>query len=149
MPNKTLSLMFSLLKDHDMGVLATSRNDVPHCSLMSYITDERGRTVYMVCDSESTKYKNLLHNDRACLLVDTRVRSAEHASEEIQALTVGGKFVPLDGKEDKSAVMKKLIARHPQLKEFARLSTSEIITLKVESFLLLKGVSEADYSAVE
>jgi hypothetical protein len=55
---RSVAAMKSLLKANSMCVLATSSDDKPHCSLMAYVTDDEGDTLFFLKSSDliSSKY---------------------------------------------------------------------------------------------
>ena len=67
-----LKRMKKIVKDKDVCVLATVMDNVPHCSLMSYATDDDCREIYMMTHKQTKKYRNLLQNVKVSLLIDTR-----------------------------------------------------------------------------
>jgi nitroimidazol reductase NimA-like FMN-containing flavoprotein (pyridoxamine 5'-phosphate oxidase superfamily) len=83
-----LEKMKSLAREKDICVLATVSNKKPHCSLMAYVTDDECREIYMVSHKQTRKYKNLLENPSASLLIDTREENLGTSRPEAKALTV-------------------------------------------------------------
>ncbi len=142
-----LEKMIALLKANDMGVLATCRNQKPHCSLMAYVTEEDGLTVYMATRQDTTKFRNMLENPRVSLLVDSRLQNA-HDRSLIQSLTVEGLFMPLEDKMKEENVRRLLRHRHPQISGLLDHPQSAVIAVKVLSFLLLDGPEKATHVEV-
>ena len=139
----------SLVKEKDICVLATVSGDKPHCSLMAYVTDDDCREIYMVTHRESRKYENLMKNRSVSLLIDTREEHAGSRLPEAKALTVSGTFMKIDDKDKKIQVRSKLVERHPHVKEFLDHPDAEIFCIRVESFLLLNGLTDAHYETVQ
>jgi nitroimidazol reductase NimA-like FMN-containing flavoprotein (pyridoxamine 5'-phosphate oxidase superfamily) len=136
--------MQSLLKDNSMCVLASSSDDRPHCSLMAYVADEEATTLFMVTLKTSRKYRNLTLNPHVSLLVDTRA-DARGDSGSILALTVSGASSVLKGGADKDLVLRRIVQAHPHLKDLAFDPDAEVISIKIESLLLLEGASTAHF----
>jgi nitroimidazol reductase NimA-like FMN-containing flavoprotein (pyridoxamine 5'-phosphate oxidase superfamily) len=61
-----------LIKSKDICVLSTVSGGDPHCSLMSYVTDDTCREFYMITLTKTKKYRNLKGNSAVSLLIDTR-----------------------------------------------------------------------------
>jgi len=139
----------SLVKEKDICVLATVSGDKPHCSLMAYVTDDDCREIYMVTRRESRKYENLMKNRSVSLLIDTREEHAGSRRPEAKALTVSGTFKNIDDKNKKIQVRSKLLDRHPHVREFLDHPDAEIVCIRVESFLLLNGLTDAHYETVQ
>ncbi|MCF8120325.1 MAG: pyridoxamine 5'-phosphate oxidase family protein [Deltaproteobacteria bacterium] len=139
--------MQDLLKRYDFCVMATESDGKPHCSLMAYICDADCQYVYMVTDKKTAKFRNLKKNPAVSLLVDTReTHGAEHRSQT-QALTVAGVYEPLQ-EEMLPAIRDMLLETHPQLSVFLKDPDARILSVRLESFLLLDGLTEATYEAV-
>ncbi len=63
-----LESMKRLLKENHLCVLATSAENIPHCSLMTYVTNEAGDRMYMMTRRDSRKYASLAVNPQVSLL---------------------------------------------------------------------------------
>jgi nitroimidazol reductase NimA-like FMN-containing flavoprotein (pyridoxamine 5'-phosphate oxidase superfamily) len=143
-----IALMKKLLTENDMCVLATCSDDVPHCSLMAYVTNAAADVIYLVTRRDSRKYANLTSNPHVSLLVDTRCLGGPAGRSEVKALTVAGLFVPVADETEKRRILKLIMERHPQLRELADHPDAEPLTVTVQSFLLLDGTLNASYVTV-
>lgn len=133
----------TLIKGKDICVLATvSEDGAPYCSLMTYITAEDCTEIYMATQSSTTKYKNLLNNSAVSLLIDSREVTPR---EKAQALTVSGVFVPIEESRERDRVNARLLTQHPHLKTLLQHPDAVLIRIKVESYLLLKGLVESHF----
>jgi general stress protein 26 len=137
--------MKSLLKENSMCVLATSSDNKPHCSLMAYVTDDAANTLFMVTLKTSRKYRNLTLNPHVSLLVDTRTDAKGGTRGGILALTVSGVSSVLKGGADKDLILSRILETHPHLKDLAFDPDAEVISIRVESLLLLEGASTAHF----
>lgn len=133
----------ALVKGKDICVLATvSENGAPHCSLMAYIADEECTEIYMVTRSSTAKYKNLLNNSAVSLLIDSREITPR---EKAQALTASGVFQPIEDSRKRGRVHAELLTRHPHLKAFIQHPDTVLVGVKVESYLLLEGLTKSHF----
>jgi nitroimidazol reductase NimA-like FMN-containing flavoprotein (pyridoxamine 5'-phosphate oxidase superfamily) len=135
----------SIIKRSDLCVLSTVSDGEPHCSLMSYVTDDDCREFYMITHPATKKYRNLEDNSAASLLIDTREEDVDRKRRDIRALTVSGLFRSIDGKEKSAAILQQLLQRHPHLKEFAETGETKVFAVRVKSFQLLEGVSRSSF----
>jgi nitroimidazol reductase NimA-like FMN-containing flavoprotein (pyridoxamine 5'-phosphate oxidase superfamily) len=133
----------ALIKKSDLCVLSTVSGGGPHCSLMSYVTDDDCREFYMITLPATKKYRNLEDNSAASLLIDTREDDADRRRRDIRALTVRGVFRRIDEKGEERAILQKLLQRHPHLKEFAENGEAKVFAVRAKSFQLLEGVSRS------
>lgn len=137
-----------LAKQKDMCVLATVSGGNPHCSLMAYATDDDCREIYMVTQKGTKKYKNLIENPSVSLLIDTREEQAASRPLQAKALTIAGLFQEIDDEGKKRLARARLLERHPHLAGFLDQADAELFCIKVTSFLLLNGLTEAHFEAV-
>ncbi len=144
-----LKKMKKIVKDKDVCVLATVMDNVPHCSLMSYVPDRDCREIYMMTQKGTKKFRNLAANRAVSLLIDTREENCGADRARIRALTVSGAFSAIGNKAKKKLVRQKLLKKHPQLKPFAEDPDAEVFAVKVKSFQLLDGVKDSYFEKVK
>lgn len=144
-----LEEMKTLIRKKDVCVLATVAGGEPHCSLMSYVTDEDCREFFMITHRNTKKFRNLMQNGSVSLLIDTREEDVGQKREAVRALTVAGVFQAIEDKEKESLCRAKLLARHPHLKAFAASGEAQIFSVRASSFQLLRGVSESFFEVIE
>ena len=142
-----ISQIKRLIKEKDVCVLATVFDGAPHCSLMNYITDDQCKEFYMVTKKDTQKFRNLMKNHSVSILVDTREEHVGTRRSDAKAITVTGVFEKMED-EKKADVKKKLLKRHPYMKEFIKDKDSEIFCVKVSSFLLLNGLTDAYFESL-
>ena len=82
-----------MISENKVCVMATVAEGAPHCSLMSYATDNECREIYMATLKDTKKYRNLIANPAVSLLIDTRDLRPEGKT---RALTVTGVFQAID-----------------------------------------------------
>ncbi|MBN2034146.1 MAG: pyridoxamine 5'-phosphate oxidase family protein [Deltaproteobacteria bacterium] len=140
-----IKTMKKLLKEKDICVLATAFGGTPHCSLMAYVTDDECREIYMVTSRNSRKYKNLSGNPSVSLLVDTREEHTGSNRPEAKAMTITGTYQRVEDPQKELRIREKLLIRHPHLKQFFDAPAGEIIRIRIASFLLLNGLTEAHF----
>lgn len=122
--------------------MSTIAGDRPYCSLMCYACNDDCTEIYLVTHRDTTKFQNLITNHNVSLLVDSRENS--HFSE-VQALTIEGRFVPVEDNSEETGIRNQFIACHPDLREFTDHADAEWLRIKIQSFLLLKGLQNAHY----
>jgi nitroimidazol reductase NimA-like FMN-containing flavoprotein (pyridoxamine 5'-phosphate oxidase superfamily) len=140
--------MMNVIKAQDMCVLATVDGEVPHCSLMAYVSDETCRKVYMITHRNTKKYANLLANPAVCLLIDTRLSAKRSSRETVQALTVNGTF-ELVRDEEAAGLRNRFIEAHPHLREFAQDDDAQVFAVKLQALQLLRDATDAAYANLE
>ena len=144
-----LEEMKALIRAKDVCVLATVAGSEPHCSLMSYVTDDDCREFFMITRRETKKFRNLLQNEAVSLLIDTREEDVGQKRETVRALTVSGMFQKIEPRENESFFRDKLLARHPHLAEFAKSDDAQVFCVRVKSLQLFQGVSESYFENIK
>ena len=137
-----LEKMKNFVKKKNICVLSTISGNKPYCSLMAYITDATCKEVYMVTHKNTTKFKNLQNNPWVSLLIDSR---ETHPRSNARALTIDGVFVPLFDEDKKQKIRDKMLESFPHMKEFIHHPESELIRIKINSLLLLEGLTESHF----
>jgi len=137
-----LDKMKDIIRKNDLCVLATVSEGRPHCSLMSYVSDEESSEIYMVSYRETRKYINLTRNPVVSLLIDTREEDRRGEGIKIKALTVEGEFQTMDDPVKKDAVRLRLLKKNPNLIHFLNDPAAEIFSIRLKSFQLLDGVQD-------
>lgn len=140
-----IDVMKNLAKKKDLCVLATVSGGNPHCSLMAYTTNDECSEIYMVTHRNTRKLKNLMENPSVSLLIDTREEHKGSHLPEAEAMTVSGVFEWLEDDREKAMVRERLLKRHPHLRIFLDDPDSELIRVKIHSFLLLKGFTDGHF----
>ena len=138
----------ALVREKDICVLATASANKPHCSLMAYTTDDECREIYMVTNRETKKYRNLVQNPSVSLLIDTRDEVKDSSRMEAKALTVEGEFQRIEDETRKNAIRSRLLKKHPHLEALALHPDAEVFSIKVVSFLLLEGPTDAYFEQI-
>ena len=141
--------MKNIVKGNDLCVLATVSEGKPHCSLMSYISDEEGHEIYMISQKQTKKYANLIENPTVSLLIDTREEKVGQRRIYIKALTVRGEFQVISDLWKKDLIRAKFLERHPHLIDFLNDPGAEIFSIKIKAFQLLDGVKDAFFERID
>jgi nitroimidazol reductase NimA-like FMN-containing flavoprotein (pyridoxamine 5'-phosphate oxidase superfamily) len=137
-----LNKMKEIIRKNDLCVLATVSDKRPHCSLMSYVSDEEVTEIYMVSQKESRKYLNLLRNPAVSLLIDTREEYRGGEGVKIKALSVEGEYKPLNDPVKRDSVRLQILKQNPHLNDFLNDPRAEIFSIRLKSFQLLDGVKD-------
>jgi len=144
-----LETMKDIIRKNDLCVLATVSEGAPHCSLMSYVSDDAGHEIYLVSQRETKKYLNMMQNPPVSLLIDNREEKTGQARSAIKALTVKGKFHAITEPAEKDAIRARFQKQHPHLMEFLNDHGIEVFAIKIESLQLLDGVTNIFFETVK
>jgi len=144
-----LEKMKDVVKANDLCVLATVSEGKPHCSLMSYISDEEGHEIYLISHKKTKKYKNLMENPTVSLLIDSREEEKGQRRIYVKALTVSGEFQTINNPVKRGLIWEKFLKRHPHLIDFLNDPGAEIFSIKIKSLQLLDGVKDAFFETID
>ena len=140
--------MKDIVKANDLCVLATVSEGKPHCSLMTYITDDECSEIFMISHKQTKKYGNLTANPIVSLLIDTREEERGKRRVDVKALTVTGEFQVIKDQTEKSFMHAKFLKTHPYLTDLLNDPGAEIFSIKIKSFQLLDGVKDAFFEKI-
>jgi general stress protein 26 len=146
---KMLEKMKDIVKGNDLCVLATVSEGKPHCSLMSYISDDEGQEIYLISQKQTKKYFNLMENPTVSLLIDTREEEKGQRRIYIKALTISGEFQAINDPGKKDLLRSKFLKRHSHLADFLNDPGAEIFSIRIRSFQLLDGVKDAFFETID
>ncbi len=141
-----LEKMTALVRKKNVCVLATVSDNKPYCSLMAYLTDGTCKEIYMVTHKNTTKFNNLQKNPSVSLLIDSRETQPR---SNAQALTIGGVFIPLIDDNKRQKIRDRMLESFPHMKDFIYHPESELIRIKINSFLLLDGLTESHFVSLK
>jgi general stress protein 26 len=137
-----------LIKNNDVCVLATVAGASPHCSLMSYAATEDGREIYMVTHKNTKKFENLERNPGVSLLIDSRETDRGEKRHKAKALTVTGIYEKVKDEPKTGEIRRRLLDRHPHLKDFINDPQAQFILIRVKAFQLLEGIADVYFEEV-
>ena len=135
-----LSEMKQLVREKNICVLATVAGGSPYCSLMAYAANEDGTEIFMATRRSTKKFRNLIENPAVSLMIDTREETPHGPT---RALTIEGSCGRVEDDSRRRLARHRLLSAHPHLKEFLDHADSEMLCVKIRSFLLLRGLTEA------
>ena len=137
----TAAAIRQLLADLSMGVLATAGPEGPLTSLMAFAVESPSHLV-MATLPDTRKWRNILADPRISLLVDDRETALDRGS--VRALTLAGRH-ETGTQTQRQAGFDVLGRRHPHLVGLLARSEVALIRLRVASYLLLTGPTDATY----
>jgi nitroimidazol reductase NimA-like FMN-containing flavoprotein (pyridoxamine 5'-phosphate oxidase superfamily) len=140
-----LEEMQALAREKKSCVLATIVDSKPYCSLMAYVTNTACTEIYMVTHRQTQKFQNLVANPAVSLMIDTRDATPRSAAK---AMTVEGIFKKITDPAKVQKARRKLLSAHPHLSDFMGHAEAEVFQIKIISFLLLNGLTQASFEVL-
>ena len=137
--------MQQLVREKNICVLATCRENKPYCSLMAYAANVEGTEIYLTTLRSTRKYRNIVENPAVSLMIDTREAMPRSRA---MALTVEGTCTPIEDAGKQQLVRAQLLAALPHLQEFLAHDDNVLLCVTIRSLLLLKGLTEAHFATL-
>jgi nitroimidazol reductase NimA-like FMN-containing flavoprotein (pyridoxamine 5'-phosphate oxidase superfamily) len=137
--------MQQLVREKNICVLATCRENKPYCSLMAYAANADGTEIYLTTLRSTRKYRNIVENPAVSLMIDTREAMPRSRA---MALTVEGTCTPIEDAGKQQLVRAQLLAALPHLQEFLAHGDNVLLCVTIRSLLLLKGLTEAHFATL-
>ena len=134
-----------LIRKQGTCVLATAAKNHPHCSLMAYACNETCSELYMLTGRKTRKYKNLMENPSVSILIDTRPSTLEKDHRRTNAVTLSGRYEPVVSRVEQTRMREAIKTRHPSLGDLLHDPDTQVVRIKIQSFLLLMGPNDAHY----
>lgn len=141
-----LPAMKNLLRSKNTCVLATCAGNMPHCSLMAYAVTDDADEILMATHSGTRKFRNICLHPSVSLLVDAREETPRSGT---WALTVEGHCTWCTDDDRAKDARTRLLAAHPHLEDFLGHQEAVILIVKISSFLLLRGLTDATFCRIE
>jgi len=137
--------LFALVRDlfdsQRSAVLATIQpGGQPYLSLMAFAAVPELKQLIAATERDSQKYANLMAEPRVALLIDNR-SNVPADTEEAVAVTVLGRAAEA-GPGERDNLLPLFLAKHPHLDAFATSPSCALITVQVETYLVVQRFQE-------
>ncbi len=126
----------TLLHSQKLGVLSTHEGGQPYASLVAYAVADSLNSLVFTTARETRKFANLTADSRVAILITNSVNAVEdfHQAAAVTALgrarvlsaDEAGEFLPL------------YLGRHPYLTAFASSPTTEMISIAIRRYIMVK-----------
>jgi len=131
----------ALLRTEKFGVLATSGEEGPYTSLLSFVVSDDLRSIIFATSSMTGKFRNLMSSPSVSFLVDNRgARGGEIM--EIETLSAIGEAYVLTDKQS-SFLKGRLLQKFPDLGSFLADPETAIVEVKVKKYIMVSRFQEA------
>jgi nitroimidazol reductase NimA-like FMN-containing flavoprotein (pyridoxamine 5'-phosphate oxidase superfamily) len=129
-----------LLQGQPLGVLATSYSGSTHACLVAFATtDDLGELIFATSRA-TRKFRMLLQNPDAALLVDDRSNEVRDFRDACAATAHGA---AAEVEADRLAELREIyLIKHPHLEDFVRSPSCALLSLEVEKYDLVGNFQE-------
>lgn len=130
----------AFIGEMDFAVLSALSPSGPWISLMSYLPDFDGLTVYLAMSTGSYKARLMLENPRVALLIDNRCRHTDPS--RVTALSIHGTAEFITAQGDRVRICTAFMSHRPHLAELLGRPDTGIVRVTPKSFQLFDGVDK-------
>ena len=127
----------ALLESQNLAVLATHHEGQPYASLVAFYATEDLKHLFLVTPKTTRKFSNLKADFRVAMLVDSSTNQPSDFHQAI-SLTAVGDAQEIEG-ADRKKYLKKYLAKHPYLEDFAKAPTCALVRVTVRSYYVVKN----------
>jgi len=139
--------IMDILNLNKFAVLATEGNGQPHTSLIAITPFENFRLLIFATYRNTLKYRNLSHNNKVAILIDSRVASIE-TLQKSTVLTIIGHAEEIC-KAEIEAAHRAHLKRHPEMESFMLSSDCVLFRVIARSYQVVNGIDEVRWIAAE
>jgi len=137
----------AVLKTSGFAVLATEGNGQPHASLIAITPYGNFRQLIFATYRDTLKYRNLSHNNKVAVLIESRVVNVKGLEENV-VLTIIGHTEEIRIAENEAAYQAHL-KRHPEMESFMLSSDCALIRVMAQSYQVVYGIDEIRWITAE
>jgi heme iron utilization protein len=129
-----------LLSSQKLAVLATQQGGQPYTSLVAFAASDDLKELFFATPRATRKFAYLQSNSRVALLIDSRSNQDEDIHRAIAATVLGTAAEVPPG--ERGQVLKRYLAKHPHLEEFAQSPSTAAIRVAVEVYYVVSRFQE-------
>lgn len=125
----------ALLASQRFAVLSTQEKDHPYMNLVAFAETGDLRTILFATTRATRKYGNITAKSGVALLVDNRSNEVADTCEAMAVTIIGIAFEVSDS--EREGLQRIYLEKQPHMKEFLCSSSTALIKIDVESYLLV------------
>ncbi len=129
-----------LLRSQPFAVLAT-KGEYPHTSLVSFWSSENNASVVFITSRKTRKYRNIMQDARAALMLDDRTNKPSADLKEGSSVMLTGAVREAVGKEAET-LRQVFLERNPDQFRFAEDADTAIMVMTVEGMDLVTSFQD-------
>ena len=137
----------AVLETSGFAVLATEGDGQPHASLIAITPFGNFRQIIFATYRDTLKYRNLSHNNKVAVLIESRVVNVKSLEESV-VLTIIGHTEDIRIAENEAAYQAHL-KRHPEMESFMLSSDCALIRVMAQSYQVVYGIDEIRWITAE
>jgi len=142
-----LGWLESYLAGRKTLTLATVRDNVPYCNLMTFAQVPSSCSVILVTPQQTTKYDNMVCNPAVSLMV-SEVDNASFNHQSGTAVTLNGQSRKVQGSQ-RQDLEKIFAAKYPELQAFAASPNSAVFLVQMQQVVAVVDFQKVSILDIE
>lgn len=134
--DKIRRTIHALLREQHLGVLSTVGDGAPYASLVAYSVSDDDAQLYFVTPKATRKFANLSANPSVAMLVNNSINRPEDFHRAMAVTAAGIARVAASAERDN--IINRYVATHPYLEAFAQSPSCELVSVRVERYILVQ-----------
>lgn len=139
---ETQKRLKSLFDSQLNAALATSKDGIPYCCLVSFFVTDDFRYLLFATKRARLKYEQMDANPSVALLIENTMNQPDDVTEAI-SVSVIGTADDMRGSERKDYA-DKLANRHPKLKRFVHSEDTAIMRVTIDKMYVVSNFEEVE-----
>jgi hypothetical protein len=135
-----VKLLRELFESQRSAVLATQQGGQPYLSLMAFAATPDLKKLIVATERQTRKYANLMAEPRVALLIDNRSNAPADLEEAVAVTVLGRAAEAPPGERD--GLISLFLAKHPHLEAFVTSPTCALITVQVDTYVVVQQFQE-------
>ena len=136
-----------IFKISRFAVLATESEGQPHASLIAVTPMKSYRQLIFATYRNTRKYKNLTHNGKVAVLIES-IDISSSGQKESFVLTAFGQVEDIEA-EEKNMVFEVHLERHPGLQSFMQSEDCSLVRIKVDTYQVVRGIDDVEWWTID
>ena len=124
-----------LFDSEKLAVLATQKNGQPYTSLVAFAATEDLKHMFFLTPVTTRKFDNLTASPKVAMLVNNSRNQTEDITNAV-SITAIGRASAIEG-NDKKYLMDLFLKRHPHLTDFAQDPSTALVSVAVETYIVV------------
>lgn len=135
-----------LLVREQFAALSTAKENKPYINLVAFTGTDDLTSIIFCTPQETRKYDNLDHNPNVALLVENSRNQAVDLTQAMALTIIGRAALTTAITEPESA--KLFLDKHPHMKQFVYDSSTALVRVRVEKYLLVQNFQDTYHYSV-
>jgi hypothetical protein len=135
-PSRLRALLAELFASQKLAIVATVRDKQPFTNLVAFAATEDLKGLVFATPRATRKFANLSRNPNVAMTIDSRKNVTTDFSEATAVMAIGTAREAMES--DKPPLLKRYLAKHPELKDFVSAASCALILVEVTKYDIVR-----------